>query len=445
MTRLARIALDGCAVLAVVALLLWPALYNGYPLIYPDSSLYIALSFAPQEYVPRGLPYPLLLYGFHLGQSLWPAIAGQALIAAWVLHETVAVFFARRRALWLLALAIVLAFLTGLPWTVDQVMPDFAAGVLVLAIVLPLLFGERLSPLRRALLLAIALVGVAIHSSHAPLALGLILAAAIVLAWLRLPLRPLLPPLAATLGGVLVAIAIHFGITGHAYYARGGEQFLFGRMVGDGIVADYLNEVCPRADFKLCALRDRLPRTNNLYLWRDLEAFELMGGWDGSPELRAIMLGSIERMPLRHAAAVVVDTSRQLFTVGLGDSLQRASPETNRIVEIAFPDDALAFHAALQQQNELKPTIRLFNLFQLPLQLGALAALPLLVIWLIGPAQTRQAAFCLLVLAALLANAFICGVFSGVAPRYQNRIVWLAVATVAVVGASGIAGRRQDG
>ncbi len=427
------VLLDLAAIGVVGAVLLWPAAYNGYPLIYPDSALYIALSFAPQEYVPRGLSYPLLIHGLHLGYSLWLVILTQALVAAWVLHETVAVFAQRWRPLWLLALGAALAILTGLPWTVDQVMPDFFAGLLALAIILPVLFPERLSAPRRFLLLALVVIAVAVHTSHAPLAIGTLLVAAAVLYWLGLPQRRLLAPLAATIGGIALVVAINLIVAGQAYYGRGGEQFAFGRLIDDGIVADYLNEVCPSADLSLCDMKDRLPQTHNDYLWFEREAFLALGGWDAKPELRRIVWDSIRRMPLRHLTAAANDTARQLVGFRLGDSLFRQSAPAALIIETAFPNEAVAFHDSLQQQNALAPTFELLDRFEWPVQLVALAALPLLAGWLMGRSDKRLAGFCLLVLAALLVNASICGVFSGASHRYQNRIAWIALVAVAAV------------
>ncbi len=434
MTRPAALAFDGLCVAVVTLLMLWPALYNGYVLLYPDSAVYVALSFAPQEYVPRGLAYPLLMYGLDWGYSLWLLIAVQAVMVAWVLHETMAVFARRRQAAWLLALGMALAVLTGLPWTIDQVMPDFFAGLVVLCILLSVLFGDRLSSVRCSVLLLIAAIGVACHTSHAPFAVGLLIFCAAVLKWQRLPLRRLTPALAATAAGIALTVLINLIVTDQAYFSRGGEQFLFSRMVGDGIVADYLREVCPRPDLSLCALKDPLPDDHNDYLWNKQEAFLALGAWQPTPELRDIIVDSLKRMPLRHAIAAVVDTVGQLLTLDLGDSLTQHGPRSTRIMEVAFPRDALDYHDARQQTGRLRPTITLLNQVQRPIQFAAMAILFALAGWMAWRGRKPTAGFCLLVLAALVLNAFICGVFSGFNNRYQSRVAWLALTGVMLVG-----------
>lgn len=437
----ARIFGHVAAVTIVAALLMWPALYNGYPLLYPDSALYIALSFAPQEYVPRGLTYPVLMHFLHAGFSLWPVIAAQALMASWVLHETVAAFCARHRALWLIALGLILAALTGLPWTVDQVMPDFGGGLMVLAIALVMLYGGEFGAVRRLLLLGVVALGVALHPSHAPLAIGMVVLAALGRGWLGINWRGIGQAAMAAAAGIVIAVAVQWTIAGHPYYSQGGQQFLFGRLVDDGIVADYLSEVCPQPALRLCALKDQMPRSHNEYLWSRPEAFKLLGGWTPTPELRHIILDSAARMPLRHLAAIVADTARQLVHIDVGESLHRPGIEANRIVEIAFPHEAARFHEARQADGGIDRLSALINPFQRPVQLAALAGLVLSAILLARAGRRRLAGFGLLVLAALVMNAFVCGVFSGTTERYQSRVAWLAVAAVVAMS---MGARRQE-
>jgi hypothetical protein len=127
--------------------------------------------------------------------------------------------------------------------------------------------------------------------------------------------------------------------------------------------------------------------------------------------------------------------------IAIGESLQRPVIAANRIVEIAFPDEAGQFHAARQLHGGLERMTHRLNLIQIPAQLAALAGLVLLAIRRARAGQRRRAGFCALVLAALLINAFVCGVFSGATERYQSRVAWLAV--VAVLAAGPMAWRRR--
>jgi hypothetical protein len=435
--------LDAATVATVAAFMLWPAIYNGYPLLYPDSALYIALSFAPQEYVPRGLAYPLLIGALHLGQSLWPIVLAQALLTAWLLHEVVAAFVLRHRLLTLLGLGLALALLTGLPWTVDQVMPDFLAGLLALAMALLLVNGDAFSRLRQGVLAATIALAVAVHPSHLAIALVMTVAGAAGLVWWRAPLSRLALPLVGIAGGVAVAMTLNLIVAGSAYYSKGGQQFLFGRMVDDGLVADYLEQVCLRQSLRLCDLQDRLPTSHNDYLWFQTETFDTLGGWKGSAELSHVMFDSMRLMPWRHLTAALADSARQLVTLKTGESMHPASATAADIVEIGFPKEAERFHSALQQANRLRGLIDILNRVQPGIALLALVLLPIGAAWLAWQGRRRLAGLAALAVVALAANAFTCGVFSGALDRYQNRIAWLAPAILVVVAADWRRGRHR--
>ena len=67
-------------------LLLWPALRNGYPIVFDDTGTY--LSQAVHRYLGWDRPvfYSLFLFPLHLTLTTWPDVAAQALLAAFTLH-----------------------------------------------------------------------------------------------------------------------------------------------------------------------------------------------------------------------------------------------------------------------------------------------------------------------------------------------------------------------
>ena len=74
------------AIALAATLLLWPALWNGYPLVFSDTGTY--LSQAIEHYLgwDRPIFYSLFLLPLHMTLTTWPAIAVQALLMAHVLH-----------------------------------------------------------------------------------------------------------------------------------------------------------------------------------------------------------------------------------------------------------------------------------------------------------------------------------------------------------------------
>jgi hypothetical protein len=439
-TRLQRVL----AFAACMLLLLSAAAINGYPLLFPDSGNYMALSIVAEELPYRTLVYAALMTVLGAQWTLWGVVVFQALCIAWVLDQTVELLIPRRRGLWLLGLTVALVLLTGLPWYVGQIMPDVFTGALVLAAGMLIAYGERLPLWRRLILAALMALGTAIHASHLPIALALV-CAGLLLCWLQQrKFRALVLPAAALLVGTIAIPAVHYVETGRAYMHKGGDIFLFARLVEDGIVARYLNDHCPLPDTVLCAFKDQMPTSHNGYLWEDTQAFDMAGGWEQSgPESQRIMLATLRHYPLMHLQTALRSFARQLVLVRTGDYLRSSFRHNAVVVEIMLPWEAAAYHGALQQQRLLRFFDEL-NWVQVPIALAACLGLA----WLAVRNWRRDkplAAFCFMLLAGLLANALACGVLSNPQDRYQNRVVWIAVlAVAAVAGPSAIASLRRQ-
>lgn len=416
------------AAFAAAALLLLSAcLVNGYPLLFPDSGNYLALAIVAEELPYRTLVYGALLTVLGAAWTLWFTVAFQSAVVVWLLDQTVALFVERNRPAWLLAMAAALTLFTGLPWYVGQIMPDVFSGALILALVLLIVFGDRLPPWRRLMLTATVTIGTAIHASHLPVALALLVAGLVALKLMRRPLKAAaLPGLAIALGLASIP-AVHYAETGRAYLNKGGELFLFARLVEDGIVGRYLNENCPLPDTVLCAFRDQLPSTHNGYLWDDRQAFDMAGGWEQSgPESQRIMWATLRHYPGMHALTALRSFARQMVLMRTGDYLRTAFLHNTTVIEIMLPWEAGAYHNALQQRRQLR-FFDALNLLHVPLQLGACAALAGLGLLAWRRADRRTAGFALLLLVGLMANAFTCGTLSNPQDRYQSRVVWIAV------------------
>lgn len=127
-------------VLLAAGLLLWPAVWNGYPIVFADTGTY--LSQAVHRYLGWDRPvfYSLLVLPLHLTLTLWPVVVAQALLAALVLQAVVRALAPAAGRWWLVGLVGVLSLGTSLPWVVCQIMPDVFTPLLVL--VLALLLGD---------------------------------------------------------------------------------------------------------------------------------------------------------------------------------------------------------------------------------------------------------------------------------------------------------------
>jgi hypothetical protein len=252
-----------------------------------------------------------------------------------------------------------------------------------------------------------------------------------------LPKPTLTLPAVAIAAGVALCPVSNFAITGSFVFTPGGESFLFGRLIEDGIIARYLDERCPDARLRLCAYKSKLPDEADDWLWGD-SPFDKLGGWSGyAAEERAIITDTLVRYPLLHAETAIAATLKQFVAFQTEISITDNEPTIDSLTELT-PQLIAGFMSARQQSDQFD--VAPLNWLHVPTAALAIAALALAVV-----ARRRlrltpdMVALCLAVLLALATNAAICGVFSHPVDRYQSRLVPLAPFAVALLIA-----RRQS-
>lgn len=421
------------AVAAMVAALLAPALWNGFPLVFSDTGGYLARPFEGRLEFGRSATYgAFLAAGINL--DFWPNVVAQALVVVWLVALTLRMQGIRPRPLVMTALVLGLCGISGVSWYASQLMPDILVPAAVLAMAL-LAFGAR--SLRRweiAGLMALIAFSIASHMSILALTLGLALALvalALLARWLEIPRPSIGLPAAAVLGGVLFAPLSNLAIVGEFKFTPGGDNFIFSRLVQDGIVQRYLADRCPDAAIKLCDYRAEMPATAEEWLWSaDGGVLRKLGEWPAfEAEARHIMVDTLRLYPGLHLKTALRAWGDQLVAVGTGDGLASWTWHTQMIME-TFGHAALPHYMAARQRR-LDFDFRAINAIQVPIGLAAMVALVAIPFAQrrVGPSAR---AFALFTLIALLGNAAICGVFSGAYARYQGRLLPIAPLGVAV-------------
>jgi hypothetical protein len=409
--------------------LLWPAVWNGYPLVFSDTGTY--LSQAIERYVgwDRPLFYSLFLFPLHMTVTTWPAIAAQALLVAHTLHLVRRTLLPANSAWWLLPSVVVLAIATALPWFASQLVPDIFTSLLVLVLVLLVIVPERLSRWERAWLVILAAFMIAAHQSHVPLALGLLL----VLLPLRyqfgaatpLGRRGLLTALAPPMLAVIAMVAVNIVAFGRASISPYGNVFLLARIVYDGPGMDALRRECPKSGWRLCPFVDQFPPNSDDFLWRDDgPVFKAGGAKRVSAEADAIIAAALRAEPGRELRAFLMNTLHQLTRFASGDGLEPWPSTVKPKIERDFPRSETArYTAARQTEGALAVPGWMQTLHVATAIAGVIiccAALPVAL-----RRRHVSAGFLAAVLLALLGNAAITGGLSGPHDRYQSRIMWL--------------------
>jgi hypothetical protein len=405
-------------------LLLWPALYNGWPLVFTDTGafLFAALERWPQWDKP--IAYAGFLHALSWRVSYWGAALAQCLIVSW-LAWLLARGFAVGHLHWALMLG--LAALTAAPWFASQLMPDFLASVLVLAVVLLGLDGRagapRLAAAERWVLSALVVLAAASHLSHLALLLGLL--ACVPLVRLACRLRPwhrgLVPVGVATAATFALLVASNAAMWGQAVVSPYGAVFPLARLLASGPAQQWLAAHCPDPAISLCAQQGRFDPDSDRILW--LEDSPLWAEGDHTvmtPQARRIVAGTLREFPGAVAAQALRDALAQAGMVWIGDALTSQHLEQNVLnnIERHLPHEAAAFRASRQFTDRLG-IIDALN----PVIIGTVLLAIVVLAWRLR--EKHLVAATLLVLLALAGNALICGATSKPNARYQARIAWL--------------------
>lgn len=175
------------SILALATLLVWPAIWNGYPIVFADTGTY--LSQAIHRYLGWDRPafYSLFMLPLHLTLTPWPVVVVQALLAAWVLSVLWRVLAPTWHLGWLVVFGIGLTICTWLPWLVSELMPDIFTTLIVLAFGLLALTPDRLGHWERRCLVGFAAFMIATQLSSVALWGALTIGFLAVLALTRAP------------------------------------------------------------------------------------------------------------------------------------------------------------------------------------------------------------------------------------------------------------------
>jgi hypothetical protein len=436
-------ALRGGAVLLGALLLSWPAFFNGYPLIYPDSMTYlddgptvaraVFLHQFSDYYGERSFFYSLGILPFHWNLSAWPIVGLQCLLVAWIVWLVVRSFQSRPAASWrsvvpYLILILFLSSLTSVSWYAAFIMPDILGSLVYLSFFLLAFARETLSRTERLGVYLIAWWGITSHTSHLLLAAGLLVLLVLFAAFERKPFWRRLRSLGELAAIIAIAASAQMALHGYLYGkpSLSGERppYLMARIIADGPGRWYLDMHCDRRQWAVCDRYQKLSDNVNDLLWgaeNDPNADTLPDREHMVREEMPFVLAVVRAYPGAQLSKSAANFRDQFLAFGL----YGFDPSDWILAQFktVLPRERASFISSRQERSTLP--LDQFTNIQWWTIIASLAAMAVLIPFLWRRHSPRLVGLFLIVAASVVANALVTGVLSVVDDRYQCRVIWL--------------------
>lgn len=465
----------------LTALGIWPALTNGQPFFYADTTAYVRgadlaisrtlgdryatewakdqrRSFQLQAPAPtavasvvehkatrrvvlagRSIIYGALLYLGEQFGGMWFSVLIQSLAATYLLF----LFVVRTLTLdfrYFLVCCAALFVLSPLPFFTSFLMPDVFAAFLILGFAILATSWGRLSNFERAITSAILLFAVLAHTTHLILLLGLsVLALGYVAMFGRTQLPNIRSLMAIAAACVAIAFLWEFAFSFAVSKALGSAAvrppFVTAKLVSM-LGKPAVSTVCQSNSFAVCRFQDRLPIDTEAFLWSEDENAGVFGVAD--PETKRLLGAEQWQFAMsiippnfgHFVAGISLDALRQLTHISLAEYSYHPAG-------LAFFADRLPrrefdiLNASVAARSDVY-VVYGYTVLNVAVVLGAIVTL-LFVAGIprfegdtgqLERGKTWRAAAYIL-LGGIFLNAIICGGFSAVNNRYQARVIWL--------------------
>jgi hypothetical protein len=224
--------------------------------------------------------------------------------------------------------------------------------------------------------------------------------------------------------------------------------FVLARLIGDGTAEQYLRDVCPKRNFATCAYLEKMPMTENDFLWSRDPGKSVIGTADRdtriaiAAESNAIVMGTLQAYPAQEAAAAVGNVLHQLGDVGVTEYGLTPKDDVAPIPMLAWALDHYRGTGIAQGWMPLKE----ISVVMRSIYFAALVGIGMM-LWRRGRSalDSEEIRFVLLLLIGIAVNAAVSGGISGVFDRYQGRVAWLASLGFVVLLAKMLNDKRQTG
>jgi hypothetical protein len=404
------------------------AFYNGYPIFFSDSHMYMLAGLESYQPMDHPMTYGYFIKIFSLGNcSLWPVIFIQALMLSWLIFLVVKLVLAGKTlVLKSLITIFFLSFFTGLSWAASQVMPDIFSPIAFLALFLIVYGNER--GIEKVLLYFIFIISIAMHMSH-------VLLFTVIIFLMLLSRKWLVPQLKGKLftTNIFALLIVTLGaIWPMRYTLQNSKSIVFmGAMAEQGILQKYLAEYCPTNNYMFCQYKDSIPDNGIRFLFDPRSPFNKLGGWtiEMQKECDDIVYGTLTTPKYigLHIVASVKATCKQLYHFDIDDGNWSFMDSTGAVYSLIlkyFKGESKQYINSRQSEERFAGVEFFKTFFRIVETVSALFILFLLIFRkkLFSGAFKGISIFFLI---TVVLNDWDLSTFSSVTDRYGCKVAWL--------------------
>ena len=391
----------------------------------------------------RSVAYALAVYPAHQFGTLWLLAAVQSALAAWLIWLLWRVSVPDAGWHGYLGVMLALAATTTLPFFTGFAMPDIFAALAVIMATLLLTSADRLGRNTRAAVALVLGYAYAVHTTHV-----LVGALMLALAWPLLRWQGIAKPVAvarmAVVGlALLLGVLVNSGYGGWVQYSSGEPlrrpPFLIARLLADGPGRDYLRSACAHATpYTLCHFKNWALDNSDDILWEEppkgifnTSSYKVRMALEDE-EMRFV-IGTLRYDFPGVLRAALLNWQRQAVRIAVTEPVQDPVYYLTDTYwrDTNLPELIQAMGGCGRDGHGCKPwmTPKLLKVWH-----GGVVIAALLVLAGVSAMRKRGTAVArdrrlpvivVLVIAAVVANAAVCGILSGPFARYQSRLVWL--------------------
>ncbi|WP_198355426.1 hypothetical protein [Sphingomonas sp. MA1305] len=439
--------------------LLWPAIVNGGAFYFPDTSAYIrgvdaafnrafgwhtvwTQTMAPNSGGTGSAPSlpiavkPVLLgrspfYGIIpyisvlLTASDWPTLIVQALLAGVAVIGLTRHFVdPRQRGFgWTYAACILMLAATSLPFFVSMLMPDFMAGIAIIAAAALIIGWRREHWAWNIVWFALTVAAALMHSANILIIFSISFPVLIIAAARRAG--------GLACGAAFTISAALLGLVGEAAFAHTVTKltgtapirppFISARLIEDGPGLNYLDSTCPKSNFTLCRFRGRMPYGSDTFLWSANPkngVFSAASPADQralSDEQARFVRSVLIAYPRQTTIAMLRAAGRQLSLLSLVEFNYPQLSDLDRIPQHLMKD--IVTTRAYKHSMPVVPEWMLWSL--------VLVSLTVIILAFRRPITRPATGYGMIILLGWCANDAICGALSTPHDRYQARVIWV--------------------